>query len=325
MQAVQFECDEQDFIYNYGINKGHSFSYSKVNRCYFLSCSAKQLYHNIVDYAFSGKGKAFPAQATLRAELGLGKATFAKYLQELRDKGFITCIEQGANKPLIYKVNKLSTNTYIIHSEVVHSIRTELGDNLREEFITALDEYRESELYSKVRDKSVQNYGDIKNFFRGEFQMEPIVLKENTKSNHIPKAFQIDKDVTTDKGGEKKPKKSKKEIENDITLWNSVEFVNYFEKQYVHKFKTVYISSQVKDRAIMKRLIEYRKDNLRIKEMIDMFIENDYFQMKTVSAFGSQFTQTAIDKYIATGSFPYQKSTSSQTTNDESIDIELSL
>ncbi len=325
MQAVQFECDEQDFIYNYGINKGHSFSYSKVNRCYFLSCSAKQLYHNIVDYAFSGKGKAFPAQATLRAELGLGKATFAKYLQELRDKGFITCIEQGANRPLIYKVNKLSTNTYIIHSEVVHSIRTELGENLREEFINALDEYRESELYNKVKDNAVQSYTEIENFFRGEFKMEVVEVKEKAKPINIPKAFQIDKDIHTDKGGEKKPKKNKKEIENDIRLWTSVEFVNYFEKQYVHKFKSMYLSSQVKDRAVMKRVIEHRKDNQKIKEMIDLFIENDYFQVKTVSAFSSQFSQTAIDKFYQTGSFPYQKTSNVQLNDGENIDIELSL
>lgn len=277
-----------------------------------------------MDYAYAGKGKAFPAQSTLRAELGLGKATFAKYLQELRDKGFITCIEQGANKPLIYKVNKLSTNIYIIHSEVVHSIRTDVCDSLKEEFISALEEYRESSLYDEVKNNPVENYKVIENFFRGQFNLEPIVVKEPVKANRIPKAFQLDKDIQADKGGEKKPKKSKKEIQNDITLWGSVEFVDYFEKQYVHKFRTVYLSSQVRDRALMKRIIEHRQDNVKIRGMIDFFIENDYFQVKTVSAFGSQYTQTAIDRYNQTGSFPYQK-TNKKETSEDTIDIELSL
>ncbi|MFF2480261.1 helix-turn-helix domain-containing protein [Paenibacillus sp. NPDC058071] len=123
----RFLSTEQDFIYNFGVNRGHTLSYLKINRCYFLSAEAKQLYHNICDYAWGDKRNCHPSQSILRLELGWSRSSMDKYMKELRESGLIHCESLGVNKPLLYHIAELRTVPCIVHSELIHRVKEELG------------------------------------------------------------------------------------------------------------------------------------------------------------------------------------------------------
>jgi hypothetical protein len=320
---IRFLSNEQDFIYNFGVNRGHTLSFSKVNRCYFLSAEAKQLYHNICDYAWGAKRECRPSQTTLRTELGWGRHSMDKYLNELRDADLVLTQEQGYMKPLIYQINELHQCNKIIHSEVVHQVREELsvaGDV----FLKALEAYRDTIMSSSNR--LIPSKEMVKEWFQMRVydespKVEEAATKKTTGIAKYSEGVQTVGDPT---------KKGKVAYDpDDATTWNSHHFTSFFCDLYKEKYGTSYQSSASKDSGQIARLIRERtemKDALREK-MVD-YVMLDHFTPKTIAGFCSSYSQSVLDEYAKTGKIPeYQPAKKSNMaldliTSDDDFKVE---
>jgi len=67
-----------------------------------ISPGAKLCFARLCQYA-GVDGKCFPAQSTLCTELGTSERQTKRYLAELKEAGLISVIQQGLNRPNIYK------------------------------------------------------------------------------------------------------------------------------------------------------------------------------------------------------------------------------
>lgn len=339
---VLFASDEKDFIYNFGVNKGYSTSYSKINRCYFLSSEAKQLYHNISDYAYGGKRDCFPSQTILKAELGWGNIKFDNALEELKEAGFITTTSR-AGKPLLYRINELHKIQMLVHSELIHAVRKEYQD--MDEFFPLLAKYKESDICSEV--SKAMNPFDFKENIYGWFEEEleghehpvraeePVVEKKPPGSVPVPTVIRVDGDVKRGSLDDNKrtPKKGVPLAEIPIEDWGTNEFVKYFKEQYLKKFETNYVP--IKGEAgSMKRIVKGKVDGLEehlvakvkgdLKSHIENFITLDFFETKTMRIFSSNYSQTILDGYLNSGKLPsYRVSEGAKKnnapTNDQAL------
>lgn len=317
MEVIQFASSEKEFIHNFGPNRGYTESYSKINRCYFLSSDAKQLYYNIRDYAYHGRD-CFPGTETLRAELGWSKEKLSKYLKELIDKGFIT-VSRRFGKPSVYTIQELHTIPVLVHSEIVHEIR--LRYNNSSEFFEALAKYKQSELCEKVMKAGnpLDYTSEINEWFDKEISsahaegvtdhlpVKEKVLSVQLANPELPKTFSIS-GVQSEKDPDRNEKRKKAKSHKDVPVeeWNSRHFVSYFGELYFKKFGQPYMPTAA-DYGCMKRVIESGKSKEVIKKHIENFMELDYFNVKTVRVFSSTHSQTVLDQYVNNGAVPSYK------------------
>ncbi|WP_426455481.1 helix-turn-helix domain-containing protein (plasmid) [Paenibacillus sp. S-38] len=332
---VRFNAREADYLYNHGINRGHTLSYSKVNRCYFLSAEAKQLYHNLCSYAWGNKRDCSPCQTTLRTELGWSKYTLDTYLNELRNAGLVWSTTQGVKKPLVYNLADLSTVPAIVHSEIVHEIRKDLIGGSNEEFYRALKAYKDSELYKRFlafhedpwqSDDSVVHFiAEIRNWFeqimKGITEAPDRPSKEDpphivqiaqeapetaTVQRRKPTGPSSTADVTAASDPEGKRGKGSKKAHDpeDADTWTSHHFYVYFAEMYELRYKSAYLTTE-KDRALFGRLLRGRNNEKRtVRQYLDSFMELDFFQTKTLAIFCSTHSQSVLDAYFHTGKLP---------------------
>lgn len=279
---VRLASEEQSFIYQYGVNLGFTMSFRKVDRCYFLSSEAKQLYRNLCAYAYSGS--CFPSQNALRAELGWGKQKMSAYLNELREKGFISTSQPKPEKPLIYNILPLHTIPCLFHSELLHQIRIQMGN----EFYALLDEYRKSELCRQAFDRPLDFADQIHAFFQ---RKEPET--EASQARHVPTYAPPDVDVNV----ESTQKKKKKARFNEISVdeWQTFHFCDFFAHLYEKKYDKPYAITK-KDLGCMKRLLAAGVKKQRLKNMIELYVSTNLVQgVKTISVFSSNHTQAQLD------------------------------
>lgn len=316
---LKFVSNEQDFIYNFGVNKGHTLSFSKVNRCYFLSAEAKQLYHNICDYAWGAKRECRPSQATLRAELGWGRHSMDKYLNELRVAGLIMTEKRGNKMPLLYRLNELHRCEAIIHSEVVHQIRETLGMT-GDPFHSALDYYIKA---GPAITDPLRQREEIHRWFQyynsGEITAATVSASFSPASRPAAAVDQsacADRPVNTLNSAEvsavvdpRSKKRGKIAVDPDnAETWNSHHFRSYFADLYKTRYETGYQSSSA-DVGQMARLIRSKPGQKEeIRNAMVHFIGMDFFTTKTLSSFCSGFVQTTLDHFFQTGKLPDRKS-----------------
>lgn len=317
---VEFSSSEKQFIFKFGVNKGYTISYNKVNRCLFLSSGAKQLYQNLCSHAM--EEDSFPTQAMLRLELGWSRQTLNLYLNELKEYGFIVQKSNGKNKPAIYELVELHNIPLLIHSELVYGFIKEYNivqTDVLDKMYQIINKYKKSALF-----KEVQNSTDILSFkdkiysyfyahlFDMEVKEEKIELQSRADINNkvsIPLVWDLG---MVERENEERPKKRKVKHYNDVPLeeWNTNHFCYYFADKYKEKFDVPYIVTNA-DRGAMKRLLDEKPKEL-IKQYIEIFLKEDYFEIKTIKGFASSFVQSVLDRYIKFGRLPSYKNNESK-------------
>ncbi len=317
---VRFASTEKEFIYNFGVNRGHSLSYAKVNRCLFLSDAAKQLYHSLCDYAYGERKDCYPSQALLRLGLGWSKQTLSNHLKELEKMGFITIEKEGFGKPAKYNLQELHKIPALYHSEIIYSIRPTSTEEL-EKFYTAVAEYKKSDLCREVMESAnpLAYMEQIKLWFKtflgldntsnsSEEEKVEEVKEKSSKSNKVklttPKVFKVDPLVQEENpmiSKKKRRRLSYKEI--DVEDWNTNHFVAYFEDLYQEKYHAPYITTKA-DRGAMKRLLNSGKSKAMLKQHIENFISLDFFEAPTITSFSSSYVQAVLDTYLSTRRLP---------------------
>lgn len=290
---VRLASTEQEFIYRYGVNRGHSLSFSKVNRCLFLSSQAKQLYANLCDYVFEGKNDCYPSQATLRLGLGWSKGTLNTYLTELREVGLVTCEQQGAGKPLRYVLNELCNVICIRHSEMVYSLRPSTSAEI-EKFHSKVNDYRQTELFKEMQQSP--DLDRIKSWFS--------TPDELPHSNTLPTVIPVSAEAVEEVQKQRRKRKSFKDI--PVEEWGTNHLCDYFGSLYQEELGVPYMVT-VADRACIKRLLQAKTPEI-LQEHIENFIQLDFFDAKNIKGFSSSYCQSVLDQYLVNGTLPsYRK------------------
>lgn len=329
---LRFANSEQEFIHQSFTNKGYTPAYNKVSRCYFMSSDAKQLYTNIIAYAFSGDS-CYPSQDTLMAELDWSKPKMVKYTDELIELGFLTTQKRG-NKSMLYIINELRSVKVLVHSEIVHKVRA--AESNKKRFTEKLVEYRKSPLCSTVLSahNPLDFEQDIYDFFFdeqeggqdseqvGTLDVEddseedvPVPPKKELKTKFVaPKPSPMGQYGTE---GAVPKKKAKNIYELDVSEWKGRELCQYFRDKHKEKLGADYILTQA-DMKLVKLLLD-KKSAQDIKDDIDLFIENDYFNIKHLKTLCSSFVQSVMQSYRRTGKLPVmgKKQQSVDITRDE--------
>jgi len=309
----QFMSSEKEFLNNFGVNFGFVQIHSKISRSYFISSNAKILYTNICQYAYSGKKESFPSQATLRAELGWSKGTLSKYLKELEDVRLISTAKRFGST-LLYYILELNESPALIHSEIIHSARKAYNID-PDLFENILNEYKTSDLYNEiVQSQNPMAFKEsIIGWFKSKSKSVEVKTQEpqnkvNTKTIPAPPIIKVEGVIKTSNPDDKKVKAKKDRDHNKVPIeeWNFNHIIGYFEESFQRKFNRIYLT-KMDDMAMLKRLLTVENNPIKIKEFIDLYFELDYFSVKSVKNFCSQFTQSTLISYKTTGRLPYQK------------------
>lgn len=101
---------------------------------------------------------------------------------------------------------------------------------------------------------------------------------------------------------EEQKKRKKITFDSDVHEWNLQTFAKYFEYLYQFKFNKPYLLTKG-DLKQLKRVLEV-KDKEIIKRYMEVFMELDYFKVKTLRIFCSNHTQAVLDSYDSTGRLP---------------------
>lgn len=307
---VRLASSEQEFIYRYGVNRGHSLSFSKVNRCLFLSSQAKQLYNNLSDYVFEGKNDCYPSQATLRLGLGWSRGTLNTYLNELKEKGLVECEQQGAGKPLRYILKELCTVPCIIHSELVYSLKPTTSEEI-DSFQKKVNEYMQTDLFNEMQQNP--DLEKIKSWFTSTKTQPATPEATPQPSPTLPKVIPISADAEEEP---KKPKRKRKSFEDmPVEDWGTNQLCDYFSHLYSQAFGVPYMIT-VADRACMKRLLQTKSPEI-LRDHIRNFIELDFFDAKNIKGFSSSYCQAVLDQYLANGTLPSYKRQSKRVKVDD--------
>ena len=321
---VKFASSEKEFIYNSGVNRGHTSVPLKVTRCLFLSDGAKSLYTHLSAYAYGDKRECFPGQSVLKMELGWENQKFDKYLNELREVGLIKTVRR-AGRSLLYLLEELHQVTILVFSELVYQVFSEnRGDD--EKFRKAVKEFKKSDLFSKVIGSvnPIIHKDPIHDWFasymKGDEQPTSIEETPKPKPTAIPGVFSLDEDVKSVKDPDKQPSKKKKGStfrELSVDEWNAHHFWSYFEDKYIEKYKLPPASKYMAEVSALKTLVNVKKDKQVVKTHIDNYFDLDHFDgwSRSVFSFSSAAVQQKLDHYLNFGSLTsYKSSTGKQST-----------
>lgn len=300
---------ENEFIHQFGINRGFQTSTQKVDRCLFLSSDAKQLYRNICHYAYGDRRGCFPGQATLRLELGWSRGLMSKILKELIDLGFIATSSRGANKTLCYHIKELNLVPILYHSEIVHGLKPANSVEV-EAFSALLDEYKSSELYAKVNSSGVPNQfsDEIKAWFSErmsdsselEEDKSPDEPTEHKTLRRIEPKIAPTVDKVLDSNSKPKGGGSGHYSKKDVEVWNYKDFCEYFKDKYNENHKSTYMGNMNEDRIFMKNVVDKRGKDIT-KELIDLYILNTDYSLKLVKHFSNSNVQQNLGVLRDTG------------------------
>lgn len=329
---VDFTSSEKQFIYSEGVNKGHSLSYSKVNRCLFLSSDAKQLYHNICDYAYGDKKDCYPSHTSLLIELGWGSTKLKQVMAELKASNLITT-KAVVGKPTVYNITDLNNVTMLYHSETVYAVISSYKGNrmvTHELLLCLVNKYKESVLFTEVSASSKPtDYREQINKWFGEFtsnqDKEPAPVTEPTakteKKGFIPTPINTEGvTLSSDEGeGSRKPKGSvvkrglnsfddesqAVDMNDSTSKWSYLHVYKYYTKKY---FDTLgnYPNCTVADSVTLKRVMRVKEVTRVIKD-IDTFFELDFFVGKSLKSMCSAYIQGVLDEYARSGRLPSTK------------------
>lgn len=312
------ECSipkEDEFRHLWGLNKGFSQAWKKVDYCLFLSTNAKQLYRNLSGYVYEGNKECFPAQDLLRLGLRWGKSRFSEALDELRDKGFITTEKRGFGKSLGYHFEELRTVRLLYHSEMIWGIARQFGWMDRDRFNSIVSDYEETDLFKEVNNaENPLLYEDVvvawflNNLGQPPQEEESVEEQQETneppksKTTVIPRVFQLDKDIQTEPETGKRKPTARNYKDLDPQFWNTNHLCQYFRDAYEREFGFKYPGGDSgKELGMMKRLLELREDSALIKTHIDNYMKLPQYPMKVITGFCMSHVQSNLDRYLKTG------------------------
>ena len=126
----------------------------------------------------------------------------------------------------------------------------------------------------------------------------------------------IEESLEIEVGGEEQKRKKKVKFEDDVNDWTLQTFAKYFEYLYQFKFKRPYIPVKG-DLKQLKRVMGI-KDNETMKHYMETFMELEFFEVKTLRIFCSNYSQTVLDRYTSTGKLPkFNKTHNEPEVTDE--------
>jgi hypothetical protein len=115
--------------------------------------------------------------------------------------------------------------------------------------------------------------------------------------------------IPTSSSGEKKTREKISHFTNHNSVpldrWKSDQFISYYSEKIFEKY-SVSPSVTSNHKTMMAKLIDQRKNNDHIKQLLDIYIENkgDYFRDKTLHLFVSSGMQDLLDNILRTGKYP---------------------
>ena len=108
------------------------------------------------------------------------------------------------------------------------------------------------------------------------------------------------------------------ETQSEISKWNFHDFRKYFEYLYQFNMKKPYIPVGG-DLKQLSNLLK-QQDNEVTKKKMEVFMENDYFEIKHLRVFCSSFSQSVLDSYLKTGKFPSKSKGKYEDSTGEDLD-----
>lgn len=112
----------------------------------------------------------------------------------------------------------------------------------------------------------------------------------------------IEESLEVEVEGKARARKKKVTFNDKVDNWNLHTFAKYFEYIYQFKFERPYIPNKG-DLKQLKRVLK-TKDKETVKHYMETFMELDFFEVKTLRIFSSNYTQSVLDSYISTGKLP---------------------
>lgn len=290
---IEFASSEKQFIYNEGVNKGHSLSYSKVNRCLFISAEAKQLYHNICDYAYGDKRDCYPSHQSLMLELGWGNTKLKDAIKELKDVDLIK-VKTIPGKSSIYSIQEIHLVPVLYHSEIIYALINYAREHSIydiKSFQKKLNEYKKSNLYKEVvESRNPMTFNDeIFNFFFNESTEvdEPVNVNEPKDE---PKEDDVKEEVEVPNVKPNKPK-ARRGINIVPTELNELDKTNEHEPKKPNKKP---------NGLIQKGLNSFEEDSSKAdlsepREKWGFFHLFKYFNHKYEEKYGNLPMSTVVD------------------------------
>ena len=317
MENVQLDFrfdygSENEFIYNFGVNRGHSLTYSKVTRCLFLSAEAKQLYQCICEYAYNGRRDCFPSQNMLMLHLGWSRPTLITYTKELVDAGLLEVVSNGVGQNNVYKLIDLHKVKVLRHSEMVYLV---LSNFEGRDWLKAVNEYKKSEAFQA---HSLNPYLEqieewFNNFFSGtsdKRQSQPKPEAPVARWGIPPKEAADAKRESDPDAPERKKTPRIGWRDKPVSEWNANDFASYYEHKYIEVFKLPCAPTTIKERGALATFLKRFPDTELLKKKMDVYLESPQFNPKSIFHFCSGYVQGLIDHFLLTGSWDTAKKTS---------------
>ncbi|GEM_PF-4469208 len=131
----------------------------------------------------------------------------------------------------------------------------------------------------------------------------------------------IEESLEVEKESKTKTKK-KVTFDDKVEEWNLHVFAKYFEYLYQQKFKKPYVLNKG-DLKQLKRILKI-KSKETIKDYMEIFMDLDFFETKTLRIFCSNYSQTVLDNYVTTGKLPsYKKEVKNEPENLDDWDKQI--
>lgn len=132
----------------------------------------------------------------------------------------------------------------------------------------------------------------------------------------------IEESLEVEKESKTKTKKKKVTFDDKVEEWNLHVFAKYFEYLYQQKFKKPYVLNKG-DLKQLKRILKI-KSKETIKDYMEIFMDLDFFETKTLRIFCSNYSQTVLDNYVTTGKLPsYKKEVKNEPENLDDWDKQI--
>lgn len=110
---------EKQFVYHDAYNRGHSQTPRMVKACIGMSPQAKAVYEYIAMFVYEEGKKSYPSVNRIALATGISARRVSKYINEVRDLGFINIIERGFGQTRLYSINDMDKINLLHVSECV--------------------------------------------------------------------------------------------------------------------------------------------------------------------------------------------------------------
>lgn len=250
----------------------------KVDRCYFLSLSAKQVFRHIFILADQ---KEYFTEETVAIELGLDQQSVHRAIEELISAEILSMRDKTLH------IRNPQDSPLLIHAEIIHQIKQEVGSK----FFACLKAYKTSRLCDDASQHPEQYADRVREFF-----LTDEGNRESSQAVSRKPSFFHDTGVSRSKSpdGAAKERKIKRYDQLPVEEWGSQQFCDYYSYLYQKRMKRPYLLS-LKDLKQMKRLLGAGLERGELRRRIEFFISSSLFEVKTIAIFCSAYVQSRLD------------------------------